>query len=514
MTIPFHSEFEGIQNSPELAALGQMYDPQTIKTIMQGLWEQTIQPMLPEQMQAESPRQLFYGLVEQSKQLDSDNLDTIVNALIGQMNNNQGIVNIPHVLQSRMPLNPQHHSGNMMQYRKDFPVLQRKVNGKPLIWFDNAATTQKPNVVIEAISNFYQNHNSNIHRAAHQLAAEATEAYEQGREKVRAFIGAEQVEEIIFVRGTTEGINLITNTLGKQILRSGDEVILSELEHHANIVPWQMITRQTGAVIKVIPTDEKGDLILSEYGNLLSSKTRIVSVSHVSNALGTVTPIKQIADMAHRFGAIMIVDGAQGIPHQSVNVQEIGADFYVFSGHKLFGPTGIGAVYGKRTILETLPPWQGGGNMIDRVSFDHTTYNQVPAIFEAGTPNIADVVGMGAAIDYVSKIGMENIHNYEHQLTQYAMELLKTVPNIRLIGTSASKISVLSFVFPHLPTEGVGKKLNEYGIAVRSGHHCAQPILARYGLQATVRPSLAFYNSPEEVDILIEALHQISVHGI
>ncbi|MBY0426816.1 MAG: cysteine desulfurase, partial [Cytophagales bacterium] len=380
-------------------------------------------------------------------------------------------------------------------FKKDFPILQERVNGKPLIWLDNAATTQKPKVVIDRISYFYEHENSNIHRAAHELAARATDAYESARKKVQSFLNAASPNEIIFVRGATEGINLVAKSWGEQFLKSGDEIILSHLEHHANIVPWQQLAVKKGIKIRVIPVDESGQLIISEYAKLLNPKTKLVSVTQVSNALGTVTPVREIAAMAHATGAKVLVDGAQSVSHMRLDVQEIGADWFIFSGHKVFGPTGIGVVYGKEALLNETEPWQGGGNMIVDVTFEHTKFHKAPGRFEAGTGNIADAVGLGAALDYVTNIGMDLINQYEHYLLVYATKLLEQIPGLRLIGTAHDKASVLSFVFDGFKTEEVGSALNDEGIAVRSGHHCAQPILRRFGLEATVRPSLAFYNT-------------------
>ncbi|MDO9598200.1 MAG: family 2A encapsulin nanocompartment cargo protein cysteine desulfurase [Azoarcus sp.] len=394
--------------------------------------------------------------------------------------------------------------------RRDFPILQERVNGKQLIWFDNAATTHKPQAVIDRLAYFYQHENSNIHRAAHELAARATDAYEGARDKVARFLGASSSEEIIFVRGATEGINLIAKTWGWQNVGEGDEIIVSHLEHHANIVPWQQLASAKGAKLRVIPVDDSGQVLLDEYRKLLNDRTKIVSVTQVSNALGTVVPVREIVAMAHRAGAVALVDGAQSVSHMRVDVQELDADFFVFSGHKVFAPTGIGAVYGKRDILENMPPWQGGGNMIADVTFEKTIYHGPPTRFEAGTGNIADAVGLGAAIDYVERIGMENIARYEHDLLVYATRGLLTVPGLTLVGTARDKASVLSFVLKGYKPEEVGTALNEEGIAVRSGHHCAQPILRRFGHEATVRPSLAFYNTCEEVDTLVAVLHRLA----
>ncbi|MDF3831940.1 family 2A encapsulin nanocompartment cargo protein cysteine desulfurase [Cupriavidus basilensis] len=394
--------------------------------------------------------------------------------------------------------------------RRDFPILQERVNGRQLVWFDNAATTHKPQSVIDRISYFYAHENSNIHRAAHALAGRATDAYEAARSKVQRFIGAASPDEIIFVRGTTEAINLIAKTWGAQNVGEGDEIIVSHLEHHANIVPWQQLAAQTGAKLRVIPVDDAGQVLLDEYRRLLNDRTRIVAVTQVSNALGTVVPVKEIVDLAHRAGARALVDGAQSVSHMRVDVQAIDADFFVFSGHKVFGPTGIGVVYGKRELLEDMPPWQGGGNMIADVTFERTVFQPPPNRFEAGTGNIADAVGLGAALDYVERVGMENIARYEHDLLAYATHLLQPIPGVRLVGTARDKASVLSFVLKGYETGEVGRALNEEGIAVRSGHHCAQPILRRFGVEATVRPSLAFYNTTDEVDQLISVVRRLS----
>ncbi|MBC3916983.1 cysteine desulfurase [Undibacterium sp. CY18W] len=394
--------------------------------------------------------------------------------------------------------------------RRDFPILAERVNGKQLVWFDNAATTQKPQSVIDRLSYFYEHENSNIHRAAHELAARATDAYEGARSKVAKFLGAASVDEIIFVRGATEAINLVANTFGKKFIGAVDEIIVSQLEHHANIVPWQQLAAEKGAVIRVIPVDDSGQIILDEYRKLLNSKTRLVAVTQVSNALGTITPVQEIIALAHSAGARVLIDGAQAVSHLRVNVQALDADFYVFSGHKVFGPTGIGVVYGKKALLDQLPPWQGGGNMIADVTFERTQYQPAPARFEAGTGNIADAVGLGAAIDYVERLGLENIALYEHALLEYATHGLKSIPGVRLIGTAHEKASVASFVLEGYQTEEVGKALNEEGIAVRSGHHCAQPILRRFGVEATVRPSFAFYNTCEEIDRLLAVVRRLA----
>ena len=396
------------------------------------------------------------------------------------------------------------------QIRRDFPILSERINGKPLVWLDNAATTQKPQAVLDRLAHFYEHENSNIHRAAHELAARATDAYEGARKKVARFIGASSEKEIIFVRGATEAINLVAKSWGRANIHRGDEIIVSHLEHHANIVPWQQLIAETGAVLRVIPVDDSGQLILSEYGRLLSEKTKLVAVTQVSNALGTVTPVDQIVEMGHRAGACVLIDGAQSVPHIRVNMQALGVDFFVFSGHKIFGPTGIGVVYGRAEVLESMPPWEGGGNMIADVTFEKTVFQHPPNRFEAGTGNIADAVGLGAALDYVSRFGVEAIAGYEHSLLEYATPRMLAVPGLRMIGTAAHKTSVLSFVLDGYRPEEVGTALNQEGIAVRAGHHCAQPILRRFGVEATVRPSLAFYNTVDEIDLLVALLHRLA----
>ncbi|KAF0815306.1 Cysteine desulfurase [Andreprevotia sp. IGB-42] len=394
--------------------------------------------------------------------------------------------------------------------RRDFPILQERVNGKQLVWFDNAATTHKPQSVIDRLAYFYAHENSNIHRAAHELAARATDAYEAARQKVTRFLGAASPDEIIFVRGATEAINLVAKSWGAANIGAGDEIIVSNLEHHANIVPWQQLAAEKGAKIRVIPVDDTGQIQLDEYRKLLGSRTRLVAITQVSNALGTITPVNEIVALAHSVGAKVLVDGAQAVSHLRVNVQAMDADFYVFSGHKVFGPTGIGVVYGKKAILDQMPPWQGGGNMIADVTFERTVYHGAPARFEAGTGNIADAVGLGAAIDYVEQLGMENIAAYEHALLEYATHGLRAIPGLRLIGTAHHKASVASFVLQGYKTEEVGHALNNEGIAVRSGHHCAQPILRRFGVEATVRPSLAFYNTCEEIDRMVAVVRRLA----
>src|SRR3984957_7616248 len=407
----------------------------------------------------------------------------------------------------------QHPPFDVAAIRRDFPILSERINGRPLIWLDNAATTQKPQAVIDRLANFYAHENSNIHRAAHELAARATDAYEGARATVRQFLGASSPEEIVFVRGATEAVNLVAQSWGRQNILAGDEIIISHLEHHANIVPWQQLVSEKGARLRIIPVDDSGQILLDEYQKLLNSRTKLVSVTQVSNALGTIVPVREVTELAHRAGARVLIDGAQAVSHMPVDVRALGADFYVFSGHKIFGPTGIGVLYGTSEILQTMPPWQGGGNMIAAVTFERTTYQKPPARFEAGTGNIADAAGLAAALDYISRLGMANIDRYEHDLLSYATAALQTVPGLRLIGTAREKASVLSFVLEGHDPVAVGSALNREGIAVRAGHHCAEPILHRFGVTATVRPSLAFYNTCEEVDTLAAALHRLATRS-
>jgi cysteine desulfurase/selenocysteine lyase len=393
--------------------------------------------------------------------------------------------------------------------RRDFPILSEKNSGKPLIFLDNAATTQKPSAVIDATSYFYEHDNSNIHRAAYELSVRATTAFEGARDKVAEFLGARSSEEIIFTRGTTEAINLVANTFGRRFIGEGDQIILSQLEHHANIVPWQLLAKQVGAVIKVIPINDRGELILEEFIRLLGPRTKLVSVAHVANSLGTINPVEEIIQIAHAHGVHVLVDGAQSTPHIPINVQALDADFLVFSGHKVFGPTGIGALYGKSHLLEVLPPWQGGGHMIRDVTFERTVFQDAPEKFEAGTPDIAGAVGLGAALDYMHKVGIHNIASYEHSLLEYATPRLAGVPGLRPIGTAANKASVLSFVIPGIPNDTIASHLDNQGIAVRSGHHCALPAIRHFGVESTIRPSLAFYNTTDEIDTLVAALHDL-----
>ncbi|MFT3766809.1 MAG: family 2A encapsulin nanocompartment cargo protein cysteine desulfurase [Minicystis sp.] len=409
---------------------------------------------------------------------------------------------VPHLASTHRPYDA--HA-----LKRDFPILAERVHGKPLVWLDNAATTQKPRCVIERIARYYEHENSNIHRGAHALAARATDAYEAAREKVRAFINAASTREIVFVRGATEGINLVAQTFGRRYVGEGDEIVITWLEHHSNIVPWQLLCAEKGARLRVVPVDDRGQIQLDAYEKLLGPRTRIVALTHVSNALGTVVPVREMVAMAHRHGARVLVDGAQAVSHMPIDVQAIGCDFYVFSGHKVFAPTGIGVVRGKEDVLESMPPWQGGGNMIADVTFEKTRYNPAPFRFEAGTGNIADAVGLGAAIDYLTEIGMENIARHEHDLLAYATQSLSAIPGIHLWGTAREKAGVVSFTLDGFRTEEVGAALDREGIAVRSGHHCAQPALRRFGLEASVRPSLALYNTTDDIDALVAVLRRL-----
>jgi cysteine desulfurase/selenocysteine lyase len=391
--------------------------------------------------------------------------------------------------------------------RQQFPALNRQVKGNPLVYFDNAATTQKPQVVIDALVDYYTNFNANVHRGIHTLAEEATAAFEASRDAARQFINASSREEIIFTRGTTEGINLVAYTWGRKNIQAGDEIIISEMEHHSNIVPWQILCEEKGAVLKVIP-QQNGELLLDEYKKLLSSKTKLVSVVHVSNALGTVNPVEQIIQWAHQAGALVMIDGAQSTVHLDIDVQAMDCDFFAFSSHKVYGPTGIGVLYGKKHLLEAMPVFQGGGEMIKEVSFEKTTYADLPYKFEAGTPNIGDAVVLKAALDFVSKIGKEKIRNHENELLAYATEQLLQIPGVKIIGTAANKVSVVSFVIDKVHPQDIGILLDNRGIAVRTGHHCAQPLMHCFGIPGTIRASFAMYNTREEVDQMIVGLQK------
>ena len=397
-------------------------------------------------------------------------------------------------------------SFNVTKIRKDFPNLRVKVHGKPLVYLDNAATTFKPQCVIDAIEKHYKTGTSNIHRGVHTLSEKATLAFEGAREKIQKFLNAAKPSEIIFTRGTTESINLVANSYGRAFLKAGDQILISEMEHHSNIVPWQMLCEEKGCVLKVAPINDNGELIWEEFLKLLGPKTKFVSLVYISNSLGTVNPIKKIITAAHKFDIPVLVDAAQAVNHRPIDVQELDCDFLAFSGHKLFGPTGVGVLYGKTALLERMPPYQGGGDMIASVTFEKTIYNVLPHKFEAGTPNVADVIGLGAAIDYINSLGLENIGSYEKELLDYGTAVLKKIPSLKLIGTAKEKVAVLSFVLPHIHAHDVGTLIDQEGIAIRTGHHCTQPVMKHFGVPATSRVSLAFYNTKEELDKLAKAI--------
>ncbi len=393
--------------------------------------------------------------------------------------------------------------------RAQFPILHQTVNGKPLVYFDNAATTQKPQVVIDALTEYYQGFNANIHRGIHTLAEKATSAFEETREAVGSYINAKESAEVIFTYGTTDGINLVSSTFGRQNINAGDEIIISAMEHHSNIVPWQMLCEEKGAKLRVIPVNEHGEIILEEYEKLLSERTKLVSVVHVSNALGTINPVKEIINLAKKFGAKTLIDGAQASAHLDIDVQALDCDFYVFSMHKLYGPTGSGVLFGKREVLEAMPPYRGGGEMIKEVTFEKTTYNDIPYKFEAGTPNIADIVAIKAALTFVEKYGKANIAAHENRLLEYCTKQLKEIPRVKLIGTATNKVSVISFVVEGIHHFDIGMMMDAGGVAVRTGHHCTQPLMDYFGIEGTVRASMSVYNTIEEVDIMIEMLKKI-----
>ncbi len=393
--------------------------------------------------------------------------------------------------------------------RQDFPILDEKINGKDLVYFDNAATTQKPLVVLDALANYYGHYNANIHRGIHFLAEKATAAFEASRKTIQTFLNAEHTEEIIFTYGTTDGINLVSQTYGRKFLKKGDEIIISTLEHHSNIVPWQMLCEEKGCVLRVIPIDDNGDLILEEYEKMLSEKTKFVSVVHVSNALGTINDVKFIIEKAHAVGAKVLIDGAQASSHIDIDVQDLDVDFYVFSAHKIYGPTGMGVLYGKKDILNAMPPYRGGGEMIKEVTFEKTTYADLPYKFEAGTPNIADVVAVKFAIDYINDLGKKNIANYENELLIYATEQLSEIEGLRIIGQAKKKVSVVSFVLDGIHPQDVGVILDQQGIAIRTGHHCTQPLMNRFKIPGTSRASFAVYNTTDEIDKLVKGIHKV-----
>lgn len=398
---------------------------------------------------------------------------------------------------------------NVASIREDFPILKEQVHGKPLVYLDNAATTQKPRAVIDVVERYYATENANVHRGIHQLSERATADYEETRAKVKRFLNAAETREIIFVRGTTEAINLVAQSYGRPFIKAGEEVVISAMEHHSNIVPWQMLCEQVGARLRVIPMSHDGELLTEEYERLLNDKTRFVSVAHVSNALGTVNPVKQLIASAHRRDVPVLLDGAQAAPHIKLDVQELDCDFYAFSGHKLFGPTGIGVLYGKAKHLEAMPPYQGGGDMISLVTFEKTHYNVLPYKFEAGTPHIAGVIGLGTAIDYLDNIGLAPVAAYEAELLTYATEALAAIHGLKIIGTAKEKAAVISFILDGVHAHDVGTILDQEGVAIRAGHHCAMPVMQRFGVPATARASFAFYNTKEEIDVLVRAIHKV-----
>jgi cysteine desulfurase / selenocysteine lyase len=395
---------------------------------------------------------------------------------------------------------------DIAKIRADFPILAERINGKPLVYLDNGATSQKPQVVLDAIANYYDHLNANIHRGVHTLSVRATESHDAARQTVKQFVNAADTREIIFVRGATEAINLVAQTYGRVHVGAGDEVLITAMEHHSNIVPWQILCEEKGAHLKVAPIDDRGELLLDEFGSLIGPRTKIVAVTHVSNALGTVTPLREMIDIAHRHGVPVLVDGAQAVPHFAVDVQALDCDFYAFSGHKVYGPTGIGVLYGKRALLNAMPPYQGGGDMIRSVTFAKTTYNDLPFKFEAGTPDIAGAIALGAALNYIGNLGMDKIAAHENQLLAYATESVGAIPGIRLIGTARERAGVLSFLLDNVHPHDLGTILDREGIAIRTGHHCAQPVMERFGIPATARASFAVYNTKEEVDALVAGI--------
>jgi cysteine desulfurase/selenocysteine lyase len=397
---------------------------------------------------------------------------------------------------------------DVKKIRADFPILKEKIHGKPLVYLDNGATSQKPQVVIDALNRYYSTGNSNIHRGVHFLSERATEAYEVARQKIKGFVNAQSEQEIIFVRGTTEAINLVAQSYGRSFLHEGDEIIVSAMEHHSNIVPWQMLCEQIGARLRVIPINHDGEVVLDEYRRLLGDKTKLVSVTHVSNALGTIVPVKDIVRLAHERNVPVLLDGAQAVPHLQVDVQKLGCDFYAFSGHKLFGPTGVGILYGRAELLDKMPPYQGGGDMISLVTFEKTHYNVLPYKFEAGTPHIAGGIGLGTAIEYLAGLDWERVAAHEHDLLSYATSALSSIDGLRIIGTAKEKAGVISFVFDHIHAHDVGTILDQEGVAVRAGHHCAMPVMQRFGVPATTRASFALYNTRDEIDVLVRGIQR------
>ena len=398
---------------------------------------------------------------------------------------------------------------DVAKIREDFPILKQQVHGKPLVYLDNAATSQKPQAVIDTLNRYYLTENSNVHRGLHYLSEQATLDYEDSRAKIKRLLNASAEQEIIFVRGTTEGINLVAQSYGKQHIGEGDEIIISAMEHHSNIVPWQILCQERGSRLRIIPMNDDGELLIDEYEKLLGPRTKLVSVVHLSNSLGTINPVEQIVEMAHSHGVPVLLDGAQSTPHMTIDVQKLGCDFFVFSGHKLFGPTGIGALYGRAELLESMPPYQGGGDMIKSVTFEKTTYNSIPYKFEAGTPNIGGAIGLGTAIDYVMEVGLDRITAYEHDLLEYGTEHLSAISGLRFIGTAREKAGILGFTLEGIHPHDIGTILDSQGIAIRSGHHCTQPVMERFGVPATARASLAFYNTKEEIDALVRGVDKV-----
>ena len=398
---------------------------------------------------------------------------------------------------------------DVVKIRQDFPILKEAIHGRPLVYLDNAASTQKPLAVLDTLKHVYAHDYANVHRGVHTLSQRATDLFEGARQKIKGFINARKIEEIIFVRGTTEAVNLVAQSYGRSKLQAGDEILISAMEHHSNIVPWQMLCQQTGAVLKVAPINLSGEIIMEEFEALLTERTKLVSVVHMSNALGTINPVKHIIELAHAQGVPVMLDGAQAIPHMAVDVQDLDCDFYAFSGHKLCGPSGIGVLYGKEALLKAMPPWQGGGDMIRMVTFDKTEYNTLPYKFEAGTPAIAEAIGLGAAVDYLQAIGMDKIAAYEHQLLNYATQKALEIPTLKIIGTANDKGAILGFTLHHIHPHDIGTMLDQLGIAVRAGHHCAMPVMDFFGVPATARASFSFYNTVEEVDALIDGIKQI-----